>query len=114
MGRPFDDRCPVARTLSVIGEKWTLLIVRDLYLEGPRRFQDFDHARTGIAPNTLSARLKRLEAEGIVTRRLYSEHPPRYEYLLTEKGRALGPILAAMRNWGNQFPAEPSLAKGST
>lgn len=104
MSRPFDDRCPVARTLSVVGDKWTLLIVRDQLLDGPRRFRDFDHARTGIAPNTLSARFKRLEAMGVVARRLYSDHPPRYEYYLTEKGRALGPVVAAMHKWGTAFP----------
>src|SRR5512143_2378178 len=85
------ESCPVARALDVIGERWTLLLLRDLFRHGPRRFQDFVESLPGVAPNTLSARLKELEARGIVARRLYSEHPPRLEYELTEKGRTLGP-----------------------
>jgi DNA-binding HxlR family transcriptional regulator len=106
MPKPFDSRCPAFRAVSVIGDKWTLMIVRDLLLDGPRRFQDFDHARTGIAPNILSARLKRLEAERVVTRRLYCDHPPRYTYALTEKGRALAPVLNALRDWGDAHTCE--------
>lgn len=94
--------CPVARTLDVIGERWTLLVLRDLLLQGPRRFQDFQESLTGVAPNTLSARLKTLEAQGLVVRRPYSEHPPRLEYHLTEKGKSLGPVLKAMREWGQR------------
>lgn len=92
--------CPVARTLDVIGERWTILLLRDLFLQGPRRFQDFQESLTGLAPNTLSARLKTLEAQGLVAGRLYSEHPPRLEYHLTEKGKSLGPVLKALREWG--------------
>jgi DNA-binding HxlR family transcriptional regulator len=92
--------CPVARTLDVIGERWTILILRDLFLKGPRRFQDLQESLVGVAPNTLSARLKDLEARGIVARRLYSEHPPRLEYQLTEKGKTLGPVMKALREWG--------------
>lgn len=103
MPKTFDESCPVARALDVIGEKWTLLILRDLFLDGPCRFQDFQQSLVGIAPNTLSARLKSLGATGVVTRRLYTQHPPRPEYLLTEKGRKLGPVLAALRNWGRQY-----------
>ena len=95
--------CPVARALNVIGEKWTLLILRDLFLHGPRRFHDFQQSLKGIAPNTLSARLKSLEETGVVTRRLYTQHPPRPEYLLTKKGRTLGPVLAALRAWGKRY-----------
>lgn len=92
--------CPVARTLDLIGERWTLLILRDLFLQGPRRYQDFQESLTGVAPNTLSARLKELEANGIVMRRQYSERPPRLEYQLTEKGKSLGPVLRSLREWG--------------
>ena len=92
--------CPVARALDVVGEKWSLLILRDLFLKGPLRFQAFEESLTGIAPNTLSARLKSLEAQGVIETRLYERHPPRYEYLLTEKGQALGPVLKALYNWG--------------
>ncbi|HYT31118.1 MAG TPA: helix-turn-helix domain-containing protein [Thermoanaerobaculia bacterium] len=94
--------CPVARTLDLIGERWTILILRDLLLQGPRRFQDFQESLAGVAPNTLSARLKTMEAQGLITRHLYSEHPPRLEYRLTEKGKSLGPIVKALRDWGRR------------
>ena len=98
----YDRNCPVARTLEIIGERWTILILRDLLLDGPRRFHDFEGSLPGIGPNTLSARLKTLEQAGIIARRFYEEHPPRAEYLLTEKGRALGPVLRALRDWGQK------------
>ena len=94
--------CPVARTLDLIGERWTILILRDLLLQGARRYQDFQESLAGIAPNTLSARLKDMEARGLISRRMYSEHPPRLEYELTDKGRSLGPILKALREWGQK------------
>lgn len=97
------EDCPVARALDVIGEKWSLLILRDLFRKGPLRFQAFEEGLPGIAPNTLSARLKSLEAQGVIETRLYEKHPPRYEYLLTEKGRALGSVLKALHNWGERF-----------
>ena len=99
----LNSACPVAQALDVVGEKWTLLILRDLFRHEARRFQDFQTALTGIAPNTLSARLKSLEASGIVSRRLYCQHPPRPEYILTDKGRALGPIVLALRVWGVRY-----------
>ena len=92
--------CPVARTMDLIGERWTLLLLRDLLLHGPRRFQDFQESSPGLAPNTLSARLKEMEAGGLVHRQLYSEHPPRVEYVLTDRGKSLGPIVKALRDWG--------------
>lgn len=97
--------CPVRRTLDVMGDAWTVLILRDLFVQGPRRYQDFENSLEGISPNTLSDRLKRLEEHGVLERRFYSDHPPRAEYLLTAKGKTLGPILAALRDWGRQFPA---------
>lgn len=103
MAKGYDLHCPVARALDIVGEKWTLLILRDLLRHEARRFQEFQEAFPGLAPNTLSARLKLLEARGIVTRRLYAQHPPRPEYLLTEKGRTLGPVLAALRDWGARY-----------
>jgi len=103
MAKSYQQKnCPVAATLDLIGERWTILILRDLFLQGPRRFQDFQESLTGLAPNTLSARLKAMEASGLIARRLYSEHPPRLEYELTEKGKSLGPILKALRQWGAQ------------
>lgn len=94
--------CPVARTLDIVGERWTVLILRDLFLQGPRRFQDLQTSLSGISPNTLSARLKRLEDAGIIEPRMYAEHPPRAEYVLTDKGRELGPVLKALRAWGER------------
>lgn len=92
--------CPIARTLDVVGEWWTLLIVRDAVL-GARRFEEFK--ATGIADNILSARLKKLTEAGILKRRRYQTHPDRYEYLLTEKGSALAPVVLALRAWGKRF-----------
>ena len=102
MESKYDLRCPVARTLDIIGERWTILILRDLLREGPRRFQDFQQSLRGLSPNTLSARLKTLEEHGIIARRFYEEHPPRAEYVLTDKGRTLGPILKALYEWGQK------------
>jgi DNA-binding HxlR family transcriptional regulator len=96
------EDCPVARTLDVVGERWTLLLLRDLLLHGPRRFQDFQTSLPGVAPNTLSVRLKSMEDNGLVRRELYSERPPRLEYVLTDKGRSLGPVVKAMRDWGSK------------
>jgi DNA-binding HxlR family transcriptional regulator len=92
----------VAYALDIIGERWTILILRDLFLKGSRRFQDFQESLRGVAPNTLSARLKALEANGLIVRRAYSQHPPRLEYHLTEKGRTLGPVLKVLREWGQR------------
>jgi DNA-binding HxlR family transcriptional regulator len=104
MTKSYGQRdCPVARTLDLIGERWTLLILRDLFLKGPRRFQDFQESMDGLAPSILSNRLKHLEASGLVVRRAYSNHPPRLEYQLSEKGRSLGPVLKALRRWGEQY-----------
>ena len=93
----------MARALDAIGEKWSLLILRDLFRKGPLRFQQFEQGLRGIAPNTLSARLKSLEAAGVIETRLYENHPPRYEYRLTDKGRALGPVLEALYTWGESY-----------
>ena len=92
----------MARTLAIIGERWTILILRDLVRQSPRKFQDFERSLEGISPNTLSARLKTLEENGIVARRLYEAHPPRAEYVLTEKGRELRFALRALREWGEK------------
>ena len=103
MARSYRQKsCPVARTLDVVGERWTILIPRDLFLKGPRRFQDFQESLAGVAPNTLSARLKDLEAAGFIERKVYSEHPPRLEYHLTERGKSFGPVMRALREWGQR------------
>lgn len=103
MGKGYGLKCPVARALDAVGERWTLLILRDLLTVGPRRFQDFLESLGGIAPTTLSARLKSLEQDGIIERRFYSDHPPRAEYVLTKKGRGVGPVVKAMRDWGTRY-----------
>lgn len=100
---PTLQDCPVWRALGTVGDPWTVMVLRDLFLRGPRRFQDFETSLTGISPNTLSARLKKLEENGILERRFYSEHPPRAEYVLTPKGRDLGPILQALKKWGEKY-----------
>ena len=96
------EPCPVARALGIIGERWTILILRDLTRLGPRRFQDLQRSLLGVSPNTLSDRLKTLEEHGIVERRFYAEHPPRADYVLTGKGRELRPVLTALRVWGEK------------
>src|SRR5688572_9633710 len=101
MTKSYDQAgCPVARTLDLIGERWTVLLLRDLLLHGPRRFQDFQDSLPGVAPNTLSTRLKAMEGHGLIERRKYSEHPVRLEYRLTDKGKSLCPIVKALRDWG--------------
>jgi len=100
--------CPVARTLDIIGDRWSTLILRDLFMNRTRRFQDLQASLTGIAPNTLSDRLKALEADGIITRVPYDEHPPRFEYVLTDKGRTLGPVMKSLRDWGSKHTQAPS------
>jgi DNA-binding HxlR family transcriptional regulator len=92
----------VARALDVVGERWSLLILRDLRRQGPLRFQQIERGLPGVAPNTLSARLKALEAEGVIGSRLYQRHPPRYEYFLTPKGQDLAPVLKALYAWGKR------------
>ena len=92
--------CPVASTLEVIGERWTLLIIRDVFL-GIRRFDDI--ARDlGVARNILQVRLERLVEEGILVKRPYQERPLRSEYRLTEKGADLWPVLVSMLQWGDR------------
>jgi DNA-binding HxlR family transcriptional regulator len=103
MVKPTGQECPVARTLSIIGGRWTILILRDLLLKGACRFHDFQESLKGIAPNTLSDRLKTLEAHGIVERNFYEQHPPRAEYALTPKGRELGAVVRALYDWGRKY-----------
>jgi DNA-binding HxlR family transcriptional regulator len=97
---PF--HCPIARSLAVIGDRWTILILRDLVRLGPRKFQDLERSLRGISPNTLSVRLKRLEEAGIVERHFYEQHPPRAEYALTDMGNELRPVLKALFEWGQR------------
>jgi len=101
MPKAYGLPCPVAKTLELVGERWTLLVVRDL-LRGPKKFQDLQ-ASLDVAPGILSERLKVLEEHGIVERGFYSNHPPRAEYVLTERGRDLRPIVGALAVWGSRY-----------
>ncbi len=103
MTKSFSSPCPVAKSLDIVGERWTLLILRDLFLFGPRRFREFEVSLSGIAPNTLSARIKGLEEKDVIAKRLYTDHPPRAEYFLTAKGRALEPVLKSLKDWGDRY-----------
>jgi DNA-binding HxlR family transcriptional regulator len=98
-----DQTCSVAATLEVVGERWSLLIIRDVLL-GVRRF-DALQADLGVARNVLQTRLKRLVSEGILEKRLYQDRPRRYEYFLTEKGLDLWPTIVALLQWGNKYAA---------
>lgn len=101
MPKQYGQACPVAKSLELVGDRWTLLIVRDL-LQEACRFQDLQASLKGIAPTVLSDRLKLMEEHGLVERRFYSDHPPRAEYLLTDKGRELGTVVGALAAWGSR------------
>ena len=98
---PASD-CPVCRTADIVCGKWTLLVIRDL-ADGRSRFCELERSLAGISPRTLSLRLRALEEEGIVARQTYPEVPPRVEYALTAKGRALIPIIDSMREYGTTW-----------
>jgi DNA-binding HxlR family transcriptional regulator len=102
-----DSSCPVCRTADIICGKWTLLLVREL-ADGRSRFCELERSLAGISPRTLSLRLRALEEEEIVERHEYGEVPPRVEYALTDKGRALLPIIDDMREYGKQWLHVPS------
>ena len=99
-----DLNCSIAKPLSVLGERWAFLVIRDVSL-GKRRFDQIQ-ASLGVATNVLSQRLATLTEEEILERRPYSEHPERFEYRLTEKGRDLLPVLWALMRWGDKWTAE--------
>ena len=101
MDRISKRPCPIARAAEQLGDTWTLLIMRDVFL-GKHRFADLQED-LGIAPNILTARLAKLEAQGLLESRLYSKHPPRSEYLLTKQGEELLPILMALAAYGNRW-----------
>jgi DNA-binding HxlR family transcriptional regulator len=101
---PHDRRsvCAIAGALDLLGDRWSLLIVRDLWLRGPLRFQDFSSmfGKESIPTNTLAARLRRLEEAGILSREKYQDQPSRFTYELTSKGAALVPVLESLAQWG--------------
>ncbi len=94
--------CPIATTLDLVGDRWSLVVLRDL-VNGKRRFSEFLDSPEGITTNVLSERLERMTDAELVERRPYSERPPRFEYVPTEKGMRLLPVLQEMCRWGNRF-----------
>ena len=97
--------CPVATTVALIGSKWKLLIIRNL-LARPWRFNELKKDLEGISQKVLTDSLRSMEADGIITRTVYPEGPPRVEYALTELGKSLKPILDSMRAWGEAYKAK--------
>ena len=93
--------CPVEQTVNIIGGKWTLLILRDLF-EGTKRFGEIRVSLNGVSPKTLTDKLRALENDGIIQRKIYPEVPPRVEYSLTKRGQTLKKIFVAMQEWGTQ------------
>ncbi|MCW2522055.1 MAG: transcriptional regulator, HxlR family [Frankiales bacterium] len=96
--------CPIADALDVVGDRWSLLILRELSFD-VHRFNDI-RANTGAPRETLTTRLRELEQAGLILRRRYSEHPPREEYLLTDAGAAITPVLRALRSWGETYASQ--------
>lgn len=94
------EGCPVAETLDVIGDRWTLLVLRDLVTEGDRKFGELLESLHGISPRLLAGRIKWLERQEIIEAVRYSDHPPRDMYRLTRKGRELGPVVRSIAEWG--------------
>jgi DNA-binding HxlR family transcriptional regulator len=99
--KPSTRVCSITDALGIVGDRYALLIIRELRY-GLTRFQDIA-ASTGAPRDVLTSRLRKLEARGVIERRCYSEHPPRYEYLLTDAGRELRPILLALKEWGDRY-----------
>ncbi len=99
MPKPYSQVCPIARTLDIVGDRWTMLIVRDLFL-GRTRFKQFLASSPGLPSKLLSDRLKKLEQHGLIQRVVYSQHPLRAEYRLTDNGRSLAPLLKEIVRWG--------------
>ena len=98
---PKRSPCPVANVLDILGDKWTLLIIRDLFM-GKQTYKEFMQSPEGITSNVLADRLKRLQKESLVNKQPYQLNPPRYHYQLTRKGKELGIVLKAMIRWGSK------------
>lgn len=99
------EPCPVEVTLKLVGNKWKLLILRELFRKGKMRFNQLHRAINGITQKVLSEKLKQMEADGFVVREAFPEIPPRVEYSLTPKGRSLRPVMSAIYNWGSDLLA---------
>jgi DNA-binding HxlR family transcriptional regulator len=106
LGNEYDGQiCSIARSLELVGERWTLLVVREIF-HGRRKFSEMQRS-LGVARNVLTSRLQRMADEGILERRPYSERPERYEYFLTEKGLDLWPVMIALMRWGDKYEQQP-------
>ncbi len=101
----LEPECPVATTVQLIGNKWKLLIIRNLLVR-PWRFNELHRDLDGISQKVLTDSLRQMEADGIITRTVYPEVPPRVEYALSELGESMRPILISMQDWGNQYKAQ--------
>lgn len=99
----FRSRCSIARTLEIVGDKWTLLVVRDLMWHGKHTFKALQESDERMPTNILTERLGRLTSWGLVRRELYCERPARYEYHLTDEGRSFEPVLLGIMQWGHEF-----------
>jgi DNA-binding HxlR family transcriptional regulator len=97
---PCDKSCPIEHTVNLIGHKWKVLIIRNLFNNGTQRFSELSKGISGISQKMLTQQLRQLESDGIVHRKVYPEVPPRVEYSLTELGHSLKPILDSMNTWG--------------
>jgi DNA-binding HxlR family transcriptional regulator len=106
LGNEYDGQiCSIARSLELVGERWTLLVVREIF-HGRRKFSEMQRS-LGVARNVLTSRLQRMVDEGILERRPYSERPERYEYFLTEKGLDLWPVMIGLMRWGDKYEQQP-------
>jgi DNA-binding HxlR family transcriptional regulator len=106
LGNEYEGQiCSIARSLELVGERWSLLVVREIF-HGRRKFSEMQRS-LGVARNVLTARLQRMVDEGILERRPYSEKPERYEYFLTEKGLDLWPVMIALMQWGDRYEQQP-------
>ena len=100
----FDENsCPVAATMQVLGGKWKSILINAIYLTAPARFGELRRSVTGITQSMLTSQLRELEKDGIISRKIYAEIPPRVEYTLTDFGLSLSPIMLAMAEWGKQY-----------
>lgn len=100
----FDENsCPVTATMQVLGGKWKAILINAIYLSSPARFGELKRSVKGITQSMLTSQLRELEDDGIISRKIYAEIPPRVEYTLTEFGLSLSPIMLAMAEWGKQY-----------
>jgi DNA-binding HxlR family transcriptional regulator len=109
MTQPKRSLCPISCTLDLIGDRWTLLIIRDMMFFGKQRFEEFLDSPEGISTNILSNRLKLLEELGLVEKQPYSSHSRRMNYQLTEKGKSLRPVLKVITAWGLRYIADTQI-----